>query len=133
MKQKANEGKVQNSALELNSIDLQSKLIPLRDEMVLLDSVVANVYGVETRPENREILFKSEVIERNDPEVKNISSGSIIVFHDNIKALENQRYALEKTLQVYSEKGYQFKPLPDGYNNLGYINPKTKMIVYNNN
>ncbi|MCQ2974778.1 MAG: polysaccharide deacetylase family protein [Bacteroidales bacterium] len=64
---------------------------------------------------------------------KNISSGSIIVFHDNIKALENQRYALEKTLQVYSGKGYQFKPLPDGYNNLGYINPKTKMIVYNNN
>lgn len=36
MKQKANEGKVQNSALELNSIDLQSKLIPLRDFLLAI-------------------------------------------------------------------------------------------------
>lgn len=35
-------------------------------------TITFNVYGVETRPENREILFKSEVIERNVPEVENI-------------------------------------------------------------
>ena len=38
--------------------------------------------------------------------------GSIIVFHDNLKAKNNQRYALEKTLEIYSKKGYVFKGLP---------------------
>ena len=39
-------------------------------------------------------------------------SGSVIVFHDNLKAMENQRYALEKTLEKFSESGYVFKKIP---------------------
>lgn len=80
MKQKVNEGKVQNSALELNSIDLQSKLIPLRDEMVLLDSVVANVYGVETKHINQAVKNNPEkfppgyIIEPNYQEIVNLRS-----------------------------------------------------------
>lgn len=35
-------------------------------------TITFNVYGKETRPENREISFKSEVLERNVPEVENI-------------------------------------------------------------
>lgn len=35
-------------------------------------TITFNIYGVETRPENREILFKSEVTERNVPETENI-------------------------------------------------------------
>ena len=41
-----------------------------------------------------------------------VSNGSIILFHDNIKATPRQRYALEKTLQRYTEEGYQFKAIP---------------------
>lgn len=55
MKQKVNKSKEQKTVLELSSVDLQSQLIPLRGEMVMLDSVVANVYGVETKRINEAV------------------------------------------------------------------------------
>ncbi|WP_396151201.1 polysaccharide deacetylase family protein [Flavobacterium sp.] len=39
--------------------------------------------------------------------LKNVESGSIIVFHDSIKAFPNLEYVLPKTLQFLSENGYQ--------------------------
>lgn len=39
--------------------------------------------------------------------VKNVESGSIIVFHDSIKAFSNLEYVLPKTLQFLSENGYR--------------------------
>ena len=39
--------------------------------------------------------------------VKNVESGSIIVFHDSIKAFPNLEFVLPKTLQFLSENGYQ--------------------------
>jgi len=41
-----------------------------------------------------------------------VSDGSVVVFHDNVKAQENQRYALEKTLEKYSLGGFEFKGIP---------------------
>lgn len=38
--------------------------------------------------------------------IKNVESGSIIVFHDSIKAFPNLEYTLPKTLQFLSENGY---------------------------
>ena len=38
--------------------------------------------------------------------LKNIVNGSIIVFHDNIKAEQNLKYALPKTLAFLKEKGF---------------------------
>ena len=43
--------------------------------------------------------------------IKNSTSGSIIVFHDSIKASKNMQYALPKVLEYFSKKGYQFKAL----------------------
>ena len=37
--------------------------------------------------------------------------GSIIVFHDSVKASKNLRYALPRVLEYYSENGYVFKSL----------------------
>ncbi|MCB0382658.1 MAG: polysaccharide deacetylase family protein [Psychroserpens sp.] len=37
--------------------------------------------------------------------------GSIVVFHDSIKASKNMMYALPKVLEYFSEEGYQFKAL----------------------
>lgn len=37
--------------------------------------------------------------------------GSIVVFHDNIKAEQNMIYALSQTLLLYSKAGYKFKAL----------------------
>ncbi|MFC0603801.1 polysaccharide deacetylase family protein [Winogradskyella pulchriflava] len=46
---------------------------------------------------------------------KNVTSaakeGSIIVFHDSIKASRNLKYTLPKVLEYYSTKGYTFKTL----------------------
>jgi peptidoglycan/xylan/chitin deacetylase (PgdA/CDA1 family) len=38
--------------------------------------------------------------------------GSIVVFHDSIKAQENVVYALPKVLAFFAEKGYSFKGIP---------------------
>lgn len=43
--------------------------------------------------------------------INNAKSGSIVVFHDSVKAERNMRYALEKTLEHFSEKGFLFKAL----------------------
>lgn len=37
--------------------------------------------------------------------------GSIIVFHDSVKASHNLKYALPKVLEYYNERGYTFKAL----------------------
>jgi peptidoglycan-N-acetylglucosamine deacetylase len=39
--------------------------------------------------------------------LKNVVSGSIIVFHDSVKAFPNLEYVLPKTLQFLSENGYR--------------------------
>lgn len=38
-------------------------------------------------------------------------SGSIVVFHDSVKASKNMQYALPKFLEFFSKKGYVFKSL----------------------
>ncbi|WP_235297536.1 polysaccharide deacetylase family protein [Portibacter marinus] len=38
----------------------------------------------------------------------NAKKGSIVVFHDNVKALEKLQYALPKVLDSYSEMGFTF-------------------------
>ncbi len=40
-----------------------------------------------------------------------ISSGSIIVFHDSLKAEKNLKYVLPKLLVEYTEKGWKFESL----------------------
>lgn len=43
--------------------------------------------------------------------ISKASSGSIIVFHDSIKASKRMKFALTKTLEHFSEQGYEFKSL----------------------
>ena len=44
--------------------------------------------------------------------IKNVKPGSIIVFHDSDKACENLFYALPRTLEFLSEKGYNMRSIP---------------------
>ena len=46
-----------------------------------------------------------------DNVIDNTSDGSIVVFHDSIKASNNMMYALPKTLEHFSKKGYVFKAI----------------------
>lgn len=43
--------------------------------------------------------------------LSNIKSGSIIIFHDSIKAFQNLEYALPKTLAFLKENGYKCEPI----------------------
>ncbi len=40
--------------------------------------------------------------------IKHTTDGSIIIFHDSIKAQENLRYALPKAIEYLKEKGFRF-------------------------
>lgn len=44
--------------------------------------------------------------------LSNVQSGSIIVFHDSVKASENLRYALPKTLAFLKENGFACDSIP---------------------
>lgn len=41
-----------------------------------------------------------------------VRNGSIIVFHDSLKAHTNMRYALPRAIEWLKEQGYEFEPLP---------------------
>ena len=43
--------------------------------------------------------------------ISKATAGSIIVFHDSLKASKNMQYALPKVLEHFSNKGYCFKAL----------------------
>ena len=45
--------------------------------------------------------------------VKDLQKGSIVVFHDSIKASTNMQYALPKLLEKFSKEGFTFKALPE--------------------
>lgn len=46
-----------------------------------------------------------------DNVLKNVTSGSIIVFHDSIKAFPNLEYTLPKALKYWAAKGFVFEKL----------------------
>jgi len=43
--------------------------------------------------------------------ISKAKDGSIVVFHDSVKASQNMQYALPKMLEYFSEKGFAFKSL----------------------
>lgn len=43
--------------------------------------------------------------------LKNTKNGSIIVFHDSLKAAEKLRFVLPKVLEEFSKKGFSFKAI----------------------
>jgi len=45
--------------------------------------------------------------------MNHVNYGSIVVFHDSIKALKNMQYTLPKVLEYFSDKGFTFKRIPE--------------------
>lgn len=43
--------------------------------------------------------------------IDNATNGSVVVFHDSLKAERNMKYALTKTLEHFSSLGFEFKGL----------------------
>ena len=40
-------------------------------------------------------------------------NGSIIVFHDSLKAEQNMKYALPRAIEWLQSKGYKFDAIPE--------------------
>lgn len=63
--------------------------------------VVADVITYDFDPSlNREACYQNAV--------RNAKNGSIVVFHDNIKAKENMLYTLPKAIAYWKKEGYSF-------------------------
>ncbi len=45
--------------------------------------------------------------------IDHVTAGDIVVFHDSLKASRNLRHALPGTLKFLSEKGFEFKRIPE--------------------
>ena len=66
------------------------------------------MYDLVTRDYSKK-LSGDEVLENVKRYTRN---GSIIVFHDSLKAEKNLRYALPKAIEWLKQNGYKFMPLP---------------------
>jgi peptidoglycan/xylan/chitin deacetylase (PgdA/CDA1 family) len=77
----------------------QIKLIKSKYQIVMWD-VLTGDFNQELSPEN--CLHKA---------IKYTSKGSIVIFHDSIKAEKNLKYALPKFLEYFSNQGYRFEAL----------------------
>tara|TARA_Y100000815_G_scaffold227240_1_gene215744 strand:+ start:902 stop:1570 length:669 start_codon:yes stop_codon:yes gene_type:complete len=78
----------------------QAKSLKAKDYEIIMYDVIAYDWDKSVSPEKC-----AENI------IRNAKSGSILVFHDSIKAENNMKAALPIILKHYTEKGYTFKML----------------------
>lgn len=79
----------------------QSKALKERFDIIMWDVLSAD-YDRAVSPEK----CLSNVVDNAGP-------GSIIVFHDSLRAQKNMAYALPLVLEHFSNKGYTFEALPE--------------------
>lgn len=58
-------------------------------------------------------------------------SGSIIVFHDSLKAAERMKYALPRVLEYYTERGFIFKNLSEAMPEKNYYRKTERVLTAN--
>ncbi len=79
----------------------QGKALKTLGYTVVTWNILSFDWDKETHPET----CYNNVISKSKP-------GSIIVFHDSVKASKSLMYALPKVLEYFSEKGFRFETLP---------------------
>ena len=78
----------------------QSRQLPAHKEIIMWD-VLSGDFSTEIRPE----ICLEKTLKYTRP-------GSIVLFHDSLKAAPNMQYTLPRYLNHFSELGYQFEALP---------------------
>ena len=111
--QKSNSKKYDGNNLELKTLNSklfrppygklkpqQAKIIQKEGYKIVLWDVLSFDWDINTVEEEclKNVLSKSK-------------KGSIIVFHDSIKAFKNLKYVLPKVLNYYSNKEFEFKAI----------------------
>ena len=79
----------------------QARLLRENDFKVVMWDVLSVDYKQRLSPEN---CFKNVV--------NNAEAGSIIVFHDSLKAERNMKATLPRVLEYYSRRGFEFRSIP---------------------
>jgi peptidoglycan-N-acetylglucosamine deacetylase len=77
----------------------QSKIL-LPDYQIIMWDVLSGDFSLNLSPKT--------VLEKT---LKHTEAGSIVLFHDSIKANTNMSYALPRFLEHFSEKGFRFETL----------------------
>jgi peptidoglycan/xylan/chitin deacetylase (PgdA/CDA1 family) len=75
----------------------------LKDYKIIMWDVLSRDYDSR--------ITKEQCLERS---LRNTRPGSIIVFHDNMKAAENMLYTLPRYIEHFKEEGYRFEVLEEG-------------------
>ena len=91
-------GRLKNSQIrQLKKYSATNPLLP--DEIVMWD-VLSGDFDLRLKPEHclRNVL-------------KHTENGSIVVFHDSLKAWARLEYTLPKALNFWAQKGYKFAAL----------------------
>jgi len=78
----------------------QSRQLPIHKEIIMWD-VLSGDFSADVKPE----VCLEKTIKYTRP-------GSIVLFHDSLKAAANMQYTLPRYLAHFSEMGYQFEALP---------------------
>lgn len=78
----------------------QTKLLKKRGYKIIMWDILSADFDTEITPEK----CASNVL-------KNIQSGSIIIFHDSLKASKNLKYALPQTLKYLRENNYEMSAI----------------------
>ncbi|WP_031529992.1 polysaccharide deacetylase family protein [Dyadobacter crusticola] len=84
----------------------QSKVV-LENRKIIMWDVLSADFSQDLAPET--CLKKSVQYSRE---------GSIVLFHDSIKAAKNMQFTLPRYLEHYAEKGYSFEALPMKWNGI---------------
>jgi len=71
-----------------------------KDYTIIMWSVLTGDFDKEARPE--------KILENS---IQHTSGGSIVVFHDSLKAADRMLYALPRFIEYFSLKGYTFSSL----------------------
>ena len=83
-------------------------LLRWKQAAAIKDNMRIVMYDLVTRDYSKK-LNGEQVLENVKRYVRN---GSIIVFHDSLKAEKNLRYALPRAIEWLQENGYRFLPIP---------------------
>jgi peptidoglycan/xylan/chitin deacetylase (PgdA/CDA1 family) len=78
----------------------QSRQLPAHKEIIMWD-VLSGDFSPAVAPET--CLKKT---------IKHARPGSIVLFHDSLKAAKNMQYALPRFLDHFTKEGYRFEALP---------------------
>jgi peptidoglycan/xylan/chitin deacetylase (PgdA/CDA1 family) len=102
----SNEHQVMSSKYQIASIEYQddlqnAKLSTLNAKLsIIMWDVLSGDFDMKLSPEK---CLKNVL--------KHTENGSIVVFHDSLKAWDRLEYVLPRALEVWGKEGYQFKSL----------------------